>query len=161
MDNPGADHSIARCEEVTRETLKAVFAQLAEQRVALDGIVLKPNMVIAAKGAAQQASAEEVAERTVACLLECVPAEVPGIAFLSGGQEDLQATHHLSLMNAAGSLPWNLTFSYGRALQAPALKAWGGKNENVSAGQAAFSHRAHMNGLAALGEWSQSQEMAA
>ncbi len=161
MDNPGADHSIERCEEVTRETLNAVFAQLAEQGVALDGIVLKPNMVIAAKGAAQQASAEEVAERTVACLLDCVPKEVPGIAFLSGGQEDLQATHHLSLMNAAGPLPWSLTFSYGRALQAPALKAWGGKTENVSAGQAAFSHRAHMNGLAALGEWSQSQEMAA
>ncbi len=161
MDNPGADHTIDRCDEVTRETLKAVFAQLAEQGVALDGIVLKPNMVIAAKGAGQQASAEDVAQRTVACLLDCVPAEVPGIAFLSGGQEDLQATHHLSLMNAAGELPWNLTFSYGRALQAPALKAWGGKPENVPAAQAAFSHRANMNALAALGEWSQSQEMAA
>ena len=161
MDNPGADHSIDRCDEVTRHTLKTVFAALAEQAVALDGIVLKPNMVIAAKGAAQQASAEDVAERTVACLKECVPADVPGIAFLSGGQEDLEATHHLSLMNAAGSLPWNLTFSYGRALQAPALKAWGGKSENVPAAQAAFAHRAHMNALAALGEWSQSQEMAA
>ncbi len=161
MDNPGADHTIARCDEVTRETLNAVFAQLAEQNVALDGIVLKPNMVIAAKGASEQASAEEVAERTIACLKDCVPADVPGIAFLSGGQDDLEATHHLSLMNAAGPLPWNLTFSYGRALQAPALKAWGGKAENVAAAQAAFSHRAHMNGLAALGEWSQSQEQAA
>ncbi len=161
MDNPGADHSIDRCDEVTREALNALFAQLAEHRVALDGIVLKPNMVIAAKGAAQQSSPEEVAERTVACLRDCVPDDVPGIAFLSGGQDDLQATHHLSLMNASGALPWNLTFSYGRALQAPALKAWGGKTENVASAQAAFSHRAHMNGLAALGEWSQAQEMAA
>lgn len=161
MDNPGADHTIARCDEVTRETLNVVFDQLASQSVALDGIVLKPNMIIAAKGAAEQASAEDVAERTLACLKDCVPAEVPGIAFLSGGQDDLQATHHLSLMNAAGPLPWNLTFSYGRALQAPALKAWGGKSDNVAAGQAAFAHRAHMNGLAALGQWSQSQEMAA
>ncbi|MCP5081565.1 MAG: fructose-bisphosphate aldolase class I [Alphaproteobacteria bacterium] len=161
MDNPGADHTIDQCDEVTRKALNAVFAQLAEQGVALDGIVLKPNMVIAAKGAARQASAEEVAKRTVACLRDCVPADVPGIAFLSGGQDDLQATHHLSLMNAAESLPWNLTFSYGRALQAPALKAWGGMPENVPAAQAAFSHRANMNALATLGEWSQSQEMAA
>ncbi len=161
MDNAGADHSIDRCDEVTREVLHTVFAQLAEQNVALDGIVLKPNMVIAAKGASQQASAEEVAEKTVACLADCVPAEVPGIAFLSGGQDDLAATHHLSLMNAAGPHPWNLTFSYGRALQAPALKAWGGQQANVPAAQAAFAHRAHMNGLAALGEWSQSQEQAA
>ncbi len=161
MDNPGADHSIDRCDEVTREVLKAVFAQLAEHNVALDGIVLKPNMVIAAKGASQQASAEEVAAKTVACLTDCVPAEVPGIAFLSGGQDDLEATHHLSLMNAAGPHPWNLTFSYGRALQAPALKAWGGQKANVPAAQAAFAHRAHMNGLAALGQWSQSQEQAA
>ena len=161
MDNPGATHSIDRCDEVTREVLNTVFAQLAEHNVALDGIVLKPNMVIAAKGASQQASAEEVAEKTVACLTDCVPAEVPGIAFLSGGQDDLEATHHLSLMNAAGPHPWNLTFSYGRALQAPALKAWGGQKANVPAAQAAFAHRAHMNGLAALGQWSQSQEKAA
>lgn len=161
MDNAGASHSIERCDEVTREVLNTVFAQLAEHNVALDGIVLKPNMVIAAKGASRQASAEEVAEKTVACLTECVPAEVPGIAFLSGGQDDLDATHHLSLMNAAGPHPWNLTFSYGRALQAPALKAWGGQQANVPAAQAAFAHRAHMNGLAALGQWSQSQEQAA
>ncbi|MEM8689477.1 MAG: class I fructose-bisphosphate aldolase [Pseudomonadota bacterium] len=161
MDNPGADHSIDRCDEVTREVLNTVFAQLAEHNVALDGIVLKPNMVIAARGASRQASAEEVAEKTVTCLIDCVPAAVPGIAFLSGGQDDLEATHHLSLMNAAGPHPWNLTFSYGRALQAPALKAWGGQKANVPAAQAAFAHRAHMNGLAALGEWSQSQEQAA
>jgi len=161
MDNPGANHNIDRCDEVTRTTLKAVFAELAEQNVSLDGIVLKPNMVIAAKECADQASPEQVAERTLAALKACVPSEVPGIAFLSGGQSDLAATQHLSLMNASGPLPWKLTFSYGRALQAPALQAWGGKSENVAAGQKTFAHRAEMNGLAALGEWTENLEQAA
>ncbi len=161
MDNPGAAHDIARCEDVTRATLSAVFAELAIQGVALNGMVLKPNMIIAGKDVASQAPADEVAERTVAVLKDCVPADVPGIAFLSGGQSDTAATHHLSLMNASGTVPWKLTFSYGRALQAPALQAWGGKPENVSAAQAAFLHRAEMNGLAAMGEWSEGLEMAA
>ncbi|MEM7424481.1 MAG: class I fructose-bisphosphate aldolase [Pseudomonadota bacterium] len=161
MDNPGSSHDIARCEEVTRKTLEAVFEHLAAHNVALDGIVLKPNMIISGKEAPVQASPDEVAERTVAVLKDCVPGEVPGIAFLSGGQSDTAATHHLSLMNAAGPLPWKLTFSYGRALQAPALQAWGGRPENVAAAQAAFSHRAEMNGLAAMGEWSEGLELAA
>lgn len=161
MDNPGATHDIARCEDVTRTILNAVFEQLDAHKVALEGIVLKPNMVIAGKEAATQATPEEVAERTLAVLKDCVPDAVPGIAFLSGGQSDTAATHHLSLMNASGPLPWNLTFSYGRALQAPALQAWGGKLENVPAAQAAFLHRAEMNGLAAVGEWSEGLELAA
>ncbi len=158
MDNPGADHSINRCDYVTRTMLDTVFAQLAEHKVALNGIVLKPNMVIAGKDAKQQAGTEEVAQRTVAALKACVPAEVPGIAFLSGGQSDKMATRHLGAMNANGSHPWNLTFSYGRALQAPALRAWGGRQENLVAAQAAFAHRAKMNGLATLGQWSEELE---
>jgi fructose-bisphosphate aldolase class I len=118
-------------------------------------------MVIAGKNAKKQASAEEVAEKTVRVLKETVPAAVPGIAFLSGGQSDEQATENLSLMNAMGPLPWALTFSYGRALQAAALKAWGGKPDNVKAAQAAFTHRARMNGLAATGAWSRQHEKAA
>jgi fructose-bisphosphate aldolase class I len=123
-------------------------------------MVLKPNMIVPGKNA-DQAAPEEVAEKTVRCLKATVPAAVPGIAFLSGGQSDEQATHHLSLMNALPGLPWRLTFSYGRALQAAALKAWGGKPENVAAGQRAFVHRARMNGLAALGRWSRDMERAA
>src|SRR5690606_30464647 len=126
-----------------------------------EGMVLKPNMVIAGQKSPKQASPQEVAERTIKCLKACVPAAVPGIAFLSGGQTDEQATEHLSLMNAMGNLPWKLTFSYGRALQAAALKAWGGKPENVAAGQRAFAHRAKMNGLASLGRWERSLEQAA
>jgi len=124
-------------------------------------MVLKPNMIIAGQKCKKQASAAEVAEKTIKCLKETVPAAVPGIAFLSGGQSDEAATEHLSLMNAAGPLPWSLTFSYGRALQAAAIQAWSGKPENVAAGQRAFTHRAKMNGLAALGKWSQTQEKAA
>jgi fructose-bisphosphate aldolase class I len=127
----------------------------------LEGMVLKPNMVIAGQKCPTQASAAEVAEKTVRCLKSTVPAAVPGIAFLSGGQSDQQATENLSLMNAAGDLPWALTFSYGRALQAAALKAWGGKAENTAAAQRAFAHRAKMNGLAALGKWATAQENAA
>jgi fructose-bisphosphate aldolase class I len=124
-------------------------------------MILKPNMVIAGQKSAKQASAAEVAEKTVRCLKSTVPASVPGIAFLSGGQSDEAATEHLSLMNAMGDLPWALTFSYGRALQAAALQAWGGKSENVAAGQRAFTHRARMNSLAALGKWDSKSEKAA
>jgi fructose-bisphosphate aldolase class I len=118
-------------------------------------------MVIAGKKCAQQASRQEVAERTVKVLKACVPSAVPGIAFLSGGQSDEDATAHLSLMNQLGPLPWKLSFSYGRALQAAPLKAWGGKSENVAAGQRAFAHRAKMNSMATLGKWSEQLEKAA
>lgn len=158
MDGPVAAHDARRCYAVTEWTLKTVFADLYEAGVDLEGMVLKPNMVIAGKNAANKASPEEVAELTVKCLRACVPAAVPGIAFLSGGQSDQEATHHLSLMNEAGPHPWALTFSYGRALQAAALKAWGGKRENVPAAQRAFAHRARMNGLAATGRWQEALE---
>jgi fructose-bisphosphate aldolase class I len=121
--------------------------------VPLEGTVLKPNMVISGKKSAKRASVEEVAEKTVKVLKTCVPASVPGIAFLSGGQSDEEATAHLHAMNRIGGLPWRLTFSYGRALQAAPQKAWAGKAENVAAAQRAFAHRARMNGLAARGEW--------
>jgi fructose-bisphosphate aldolase class I len=147
------DHSIDRCYEVTEFVLKETFQQLYYQRVKLEGMVLKPNMVIAGKKSKQQSSVEEVAEKTVKLLKESVPAAVPGIAFLSGGQSDEEATAHLDAMNKIGNLPWRLTFSYGRALQAAPQKAWSGRNENVAAAQRAFSHRAKMNGLAALGQW--------
>lgn len=161
MDGDHATHDIDRCEEVTNWILRATFRELADARINLEGMILKPNMIIPGQKAAKKATPQEVAERTVKVLKDAVPASVPGIAFLSGGQSDEQATEHLSLMNAMGDLPWSLTFSYGRALQAAALKAWGGKSENVAAGQRAFSHRAKMNGLAALGKWEKSQEQAA
>jgi fructose-bisphosphate aldolase class I len=160
MDGKPGDHSIDRCAEVTEWVLKTVFTELYDARVVLEGMVLKPNMVIDGKNA-RKASVEEVAEKTVRCLKSAVPAAVPGIAFLSGGQNDEEATAHLSAMNAAYDMPWRLTFSYGRALQAAALSAWGGKAENVAAGQRAFSHRARMNGLAASGKWSKALEQAA
>ena len=160
MDGVPGTHSIARCEEVTEEVLRVTFAELAEARVSLEGMILKPSMVIDGKKV-RTASEGEVAERTVKVLRRTVPAAVPGIAFLSGGQSVEEATAHLSAMNAIGHLPWVLTFSYGRALQATALEAWGGKAENVAAGQRAFAHRARMNGLAALGEWQQDLEKAA
>lgn len=160
MDGTPGDHSIDRCYEVTDAVLKAVFVELDLARVALDGMVLKPNMVIDGKNA-RKASVEEVAEKTVKCLKANVPSDVAGIAFLSGGQSDEEATAHLSAMNAANDLPWPVTFSYGRALQAAALKAWGGRSENVAAGQRAFSHRAEMNGLAAIGNWKRELETAA
>lgn len=146
-------HDIARCDEVTRQVLQAVFAELAEQRVALEGIILKPNMVISGKGSVRQATVEEVAERTIAALKATVPSAVPGIAYLSGGQTDEQATAHLDAMNRIGGFPWKMTFSYGRALQAAPQRAWSGKEENVAKAQAAFHHRARMNGLASLGQW--------
>ena len=146
-------HDIDRCVEVTTWALKETFQQLYFQRVELEGIVLKPNMAVAGKKSAKKASVEEVAEKTVRMLKNCVPGAVPGIAFLSGGQSDEEATAHLDAMNKIGNLPWNLTFSYGRALQAAPQKTWSGKAENVAAAQRAFLHRAQMNGLASLGEW--------
>ncbi|HZD92302.1 MAG TPA: class I fructose-bisphosphate aldolase, partial [Pseudolabrys sp.] len=147
------DHDIDRCLEVTTFVLKETFQQLYYQRVALEGMVLKPNMAIAGKKSKKQASVQEVAEKTVKMLKECVPGAVPGIAFLSGGQSDEEATAHLDAMNKIGGLPWGLTFSYGRALQAAPQKAWSGKAGNVPAAQKAFAHRAEMNGLAAKGAW--------
>jgi fructose-bisphosphate aldolase class I len=152
------DHSIERCYEVTEYGLKALYKELYDQGVELEGTILKPNMIIPGKKCPDQASVEEVADMTVQCLANCVPAAVPGIAFLSGGQSDLEATAHLNAMNAAYDLPWALTFSYGRALQAAPLKAWGGSD--VAAGQKAFNHRARMNGLAAKGEWTEALENA-
>jgi fructose-bisphosphate aldolase class I len=154
MDGPDAVHDIDRCLEVSQWALKTVFGELYDAGVALDGMVLKPNMVVPGQKSAKAASVEEVAEKTISCLMASVPAAVPGIAFLSGGQSDEDATAHLSAMNAMFDAPWKLTFSYGRALQAATLKAWGGKAENVTAAQAAFAHRARMNGLAAMGRWS-------
>jgi fructose-bisphosphate aldolase class I len=147
------DHSIERCYEVTEFVLKETFQELYYQKVALEGMILKPNMAISGKKAKNRAGIKEVAEKTVKLLKECVPAAVPGIAFLSGGQSDEEATAHLDAMNRIGGLPWKLTFSYGRALQAAPQKAWSGKAANVAAGQQAFTHRAHMNGLASKGEW--------
>ena len=148
------DHEIGRCEEVTEFVLKTVFQELYYARVKLEGMVLKPNMVVPGKKSAKQASDTEIAERTLRVLKACVPAAVPGIAFLSGGQSDVEATARLNATNRIGDLPWRLSFSYGRALQAAPQKAWSGKAENKSAAQAAFAHRAEMNGLATLGKWS-------
>ncbi|OYX73763.1 MAG: fructose-bisphosphate aldolase [Rhizobiales bacterium 32-66-11] len=155
------DHGIDRCYEVTEWVLKTVFEELYYQRVRLEGMVLKPNMIVPGKKARTQASVEEVAEKTVRVLKSCVPSAVPGIAFLSGGQADEDATAHLDAMVKLGGLPWKLTYSYGRALQAAPQKAWSGKVENVGAAQAAFTHRARMNSLAALGQWSSAQEQKA
>src|SRR6187200_1478512 len=149
----GGDHDVERCQQVTELVLKLQFEELYFNRVALEGMVLKPNMVISGKKSGKRAGIEEVAERTVKVLKNCVPGAVPGIAFLSGGQSDEEATAHLDAMNKIGNLPWRLTFSYGRALQAAPQKAWAGKAENLTAGQNAFSHRARMNGLASLGQW--------
>ncbi len=147
------DHDIDRCYKITEWTLKTVFEQLYYARVALEGMVLKPNMVIAGKKSPKRAGVEEVAEKTVRLLKSCVPAAVPGIAFLSGGQSDEDATAHLDAMNRLGPLPWPLSFSYGRALQHSPQTTWSGKPENVAAAQRAFNHRAMMNGLATLGQW--------
>ena len=155
------DHDIDRCYEVTQRVLNKTFQELRVQRVALEGMVLKPNMAISGKKCPKQASVEDVAEKTIRLLKACVPAAVPGIAFLSGGQSDEEATAHLNAMHRLGPLPWGLTFSYGRALQAAPQKAWSGKAENIAAGQRAFSHRARMNGLASKGEWQSSLEQKA
>ncbi len=148
------DHSIETSFEVTSRTLHAVFTELRDQRVHLEQMLLKPNMVLSGYDASGRAGVQEVAEATVRCFRRHVPAAVPGIVFLSGGQTDEDATAHLNAMNAMGPHPWELSFSYGRALQAPALKAWGGEPENVAAGQAAYLHRAKMNGLARSGSYS-------
>jgi len=147
------DHGIDRCEEVTEFVLKMVFQELYYAKVQPEGMVLKPNMVVPGKKSAKQASDAEIAEKTLRVLKACVPAAVPGIAFLSGGQSDVEATARLDAMNKIGGVPWRLSFSYGRALQAAPQKAWSGKAENKSAAQAAFAHRAEMNGLATLGQW--------
>jgi fructose-bisphosphate aldolase class I len=147
------DHDIDRCYEVTQRVLNKTFQELRIQRVALEGMILKPNMAISGKKSARQAGVDEVAEKTIHLLKSCVPAAVPGIAFLSGGQSDEDATAHLDAMNRIGGLPWKLTFSYGRALQAAPQRAWSGKAENVAAGQQAFTHRALMNSLASKGAW--------
>ena len=155
------DHDIDRCEMVTEWILKEVFQELYFADVKLEGIILKPNMVVPGMKCPKQNSVTEVAERTIKVLKRCVPGAVPGIAFLSGGQSDEDATAHLSAMNAIGNLPWALTFSYGRALQAAPQKAWSGKAENVAAGQKAFAHRALMNSNAAMGKWRKEDEKAA
>src|ERR1700747_2235426 len=147
------DHDADRCYVITEWVLKTVFEQLYYQKVALEGMGLKPNMVVAGKKAKKRADVEEVAGKTVRLLKACVPAAVPGIAFLSGGQSDEEASAHLDAMNRVGGRALELTFSYGRALQAAPQKAWSGKAENVAAGQRAFTHRARMNALASKGEW--------
>lgn len=153
-------HDMARCYDVTERVLKRVFAELYEARVFLEGIVLKPNMVVPGKKSGQRAAPEEVARETLRLFRNCVPVAVPGIAFLSGGQSDVEATANLDAINRLGPLPWAVTFSYGRALQAAPQKAWSGKRENVEAGQRAFAHRARMNGLASKGEWREELEKA-
>lgn len=147
------DHDIQTCYDITVWTLNEVFRELYFANVALEGIVLKPNMIVPGKKCAAQASVDEVAEKTIKALKATVPSAVPGIAYLSGGQSDEHATAHLNRMNEIGGFPWKMTFSYGRALQAAPQKAWSGKKENVAAGQRAFEHRAEMNGLASLGKW--------
>jgi fructose-bisphosphate aldolase class I len=152
------DNDIDRCYEVTTVVLKAQFEELFHQRIALEGMVLKPNMAISGKKNGKRAGVDEVAEKTVRMLKNCVPGAVPGIAFLSGGQSDEEATAHLDTMNKIGGLPWKLTFSYGRALQHAPQTTWSGRNENVAAAQRVFTHRAQMNGLAARGQWKQDLE---
>jgi fructose-bisphosphate aldolase class I len=156
------DHSIERCYEVTQQTLHSTFDQLHEHRVEFSGMLLKPNMVISGKEASRQAGVEEVARATVECLLRTVPAAVPGIVFLSGGQSDRQATAHLNAMNALyENLPWELSFSYARALQDLPMKTWKGDPSNVEEAQKAFYHRAKMNSAARSGSYSEDMEQAA
>src|SRR5436190_8583172 len=153
-------HTIQRYFEVTEATLRSVFNALAAHRVVLEDMLLKPNMVLSGKECPQQASVQEVAEATVRCMKRVVPAAVPGLVFLSGGQTDQQATEHLNAMNQLPDLPWQLSFSYGRALQAPVLKAWKGAQANVAKAQQAFHHRAWCNSKARFGEYSQDMETA-
>jgi fructose-bisphosphate aldolase class I len=153
-----ADNTIETCFQVTSDTLQCTFAQLYAQRVVLEQMLLKPNMVISGKRCPTQAGVQQVAHETLRCFRRTVPAAVPGIVFLSGGQTDEQATAHLSAMNAKGPQPWVLSFSYGRALQAPSLKAWAGQQANWAKGQAEFAKRAKLNGLAQLGKYDASME---
>ena len=152
------DHTIDQCLEASKRCLNALFSSLEKNKVNLAGTILKPNMVTSGSLSANQASIDEVAEKTLECLKAEVPSNLPGITFLSGGQSDLSSTAHLDAMNKIGGFDWKLSFSYGRALQQPALKAWLGKEENMPAAQAALSHRALMNKLAARGEWNESLE---
>lgn len=147
------DHSIERCEEVTAVTLKTVFGALFEAGVSMEGMLLKPNMILSGKSCADQASVQQAAEATIRVLMRTVPSAVPGIVFLSGGQTSVQATEHLSAMNAIGGFPWQLSFSYGRALQEDTLKAWVGKESNVADAQKVFYRRAKLNSLARFGEY--------
>ena len=150
MDGP---HTVETCYEVTSSVLTALYPHLDEQNVHLEGSILKPNMIVSGTECPTQASVQQVADMTLDCFNKCVPQAVPGIVFLSGGQSDELATAHLDAMNKMGPHSWKISFSYGRALQAAPLKTWGGKPENIIAAQAAFTHRAAMNKLAALGEW--------
>jgi len=154
-------HGIERCEAVTAQVLQAVFAELDAHRILFEGMLLKPNMVIAGKKCPRQAGVQEVAEATLRCLRRYVPAAVPGIVFLSGGQSAEDATDHLNAMNAMGPQPWEVSFSYGRALQAPVLAAWQGREDNVVAAQTALLNRCHLNGLARAGKYARSMESAA
>jgi fructose-bisphosphate aldolase class I len=151
-------HDLERCEVVTSRVLEAVFAELGAHRVVLEGILLKPNMVIPGKKCAQQATAQQIAEATMRCFARYVPAAVPGIVFLSGGQSADEATENLNAMNAMGKHPWEVSFSYGRALQAPVLAAWKGQESNVAAAQKALSQRCHLNGLARDGKYARNME---
>lgn len=160
-DGEPGNHSMERCAAVTGEVLENVFKELRLAGVDLGGMLLKPNMVLPGVNSRDRPTVEEVARRTVAVLREHVPAAVPGIAFLSGGQTDEEATAHLSAMNNIAGKPWPMTFSYGRALQNVALRTWAGRRENFPEAQAAFTHRAHMNSLAALGTWTGEQDRAA
>jgi len=155
------NHTIERCEEVTEATLRITFSALSEQRVHLEGMILKPSMVVSGKDNPRQAGVDEVAERTIRCLKRTVPAAVPGIAFLSGGQSSVSATEHLNRMNQIGPHPWQVSFSYARALQDPALKAWKGEAANVAAAQKIFYHRAKMNSAARSGSYTKKMEEAA
>ena len=151
------DHTIERCEEVTEATLRGTFAALSAYNVSMEHTILKASMVVSGKECKRQAGVDEVAERTLRVLKRTVPAALPGVVFLSGGQTDLAATAHLDAMNRLGA-PWPLTFSYSRALQNTALKTWSGQAANYAAAQKAFAHRAHMNGLAAAGQWTKAHE---
>jgi fructose-bisphosphate aldolase class I len=153
-------HTIGRCEEVTGVILHAVFHALFEQDVAVEGMLLKPNMVVAGKACASQPSVEEVATATLRCLRRHVPVAVPGIVFLSGGQNARLATIHLNAINRLpGPKPWKISFSYGRALQDPALEAWHGRDENLAAGQSALCRRASCNGAASVGKYTDKMEL--
>jgi len=158
MDGP---HPIERCYEVTERTLRRLFAELYAQRVPLEQTILKPNMVLSGTECPRQAGVREVAEQTLRCFRHSVPAAIPGIVFLSGGQSDEDATAHLNEMNRQGGGPWELSFSYGRALQAAPLKAWAGRAENRGKAQAAFLHRARCNGAARSGSYTAAMEKAA
>ena len=152
------EHSIDACYDASERSLKSLFEHLEKYQVNIKGTILKPNMVTSGSNHNIQASINEVATRTIDCLVKNVPSELPGVAFLSGGQSDVLATAHLDAMNKIGGFSWKLSFSYGRALQAAALKAWEGKVENIFISQDELSHRAEMNKLASLGEWDEKLE---